>query len=410
MTLARRRIVLTLLVLATVINYADRQIIALLKPAIAHDLHWSDQDYGFLTSIFQFAAAVAYLGAGWFVDRVGLKWANPIGVASWSLATLGHTLVRSLAGFALVRVALGATESVNTPAAVKTAAVFYSDAERPMALGVLNSASNLGAIVTPLFVPALAAALGWRAAFAAVGLVGLVWAGAWMVLVAGHIDDPREARAAEPVARVGFGEALRDRRTWAVMGAKALIDQVWWFLLFWTPDLFTRVFHLRLGQLGAPLAIIYACAACGSLLGGYASGKLKASGLSLDAARKPVFLVCALLVLPVVFTPYVRSEWAAVALLSLALAAHQGFSTNVFALITDIIPRRRVGSVTSLGSLAGNLAGMSILALVGLSLAHGGGYAPFFVSAAVAYLLALGWIQLLVPRLRSPEETEADLG
>ncbi len=398
-----------MLALAGVINYADRQIIAVLKPSLEQALHWSDQDYGLLTSVFQFAAAVAYLFAGWFVDRVGLKWANPIGVASWSLATMGHTVVRTFAQFALVRVTLGATETVNTPAAVKTAAVFYDDAERPVVMGVLNASNNLGAIVTPLVVPALAVALGWRAAFVIIGALGLVWAAAWFPLVFDHLDDPAQEKAAEPARRVGYGEALRDRRSWAIMGAKALSDQVWWFLLFWTPDLLHRVFHLGLGQIGPPLAVIYGCAAAGSLAGGYASGRLMARGFSLDAARKLVMLVCALLVTPVVLVLYVKSYWAAVGLLGLTLAAHQAFSTTLFTVIADIIPSRRVGSVTSLGALCGNLSGMSILALVGVGLSHGSGYLPFFVLIAVAYLLALGWLQLLAPRLR-PAEREVAYG
>jgi ACS family hexuronate transporter-like MFS transporter len=177
-------------------------------------------------------------------------------------------------------------------------------------------------------------------------------------------------------------------------------------LLFWAPDLFHRVFHLGLSQIGLPLAVIYACAAGGSLLGGFASGRLMRMGLSLNAARKLALLVCALLVTPVVLVLFVKSLWLATALLGLALAAHQGFSTNVFALITDIIPTRRVGSVTSLGALSGNLAGMSILALVGFSLAHGGSFVPFFAFISIAYLLSLGWVQLLLPRLQPAETPE----
>ena len=406
MTPARRRILLLLLILAGVINYADRQIIAVLKPLLEQSLHWSDRDYGLLTSLFQVAAAIAYLFAGWFVDRVGLKWAFPLGVASWSVAAMAHAVVRTFAQFAVVRVALGATETVSTPAAVKTAAVFYSDAERPMALGLLNASNNIGAIVTPLVVPAIALALGWRAAFLLTGGAGLIWAAAWFPLMFGHID-PVQAAEVAPAQRVGWGEALADRRTWAIMGAKALSDQVWWFLLFWTPDLLHRVFHLGVGRIGAPLAVIYGCAAVGSLLGGYVSGALTARGFSLNAARKLVLLGCALLVTPVVFVLYVQSYWLAVALLGLALAAHQAFSTNLFTLIADIVPARRVGTVTSLGALSGNLAGSSVLALVGISLAAGVGYLPFFILIACAYLLALGWIQLLVPVLRPAERMEA---
>ena len=357
MSQGRRALLLALLVAAGVINYADRQIIAVLKPLLEHDLRWTDQDYGFLVSTFQFAAAAAYLGAGWFVDRVGLRWANPLAVGAWSLAAMAHALVRGFAQFAVARVALGASEAVNTPAAIKTVGAFWGANQRATVLGGLNAANTAGAIVTPLALPQLAAAFGWRAAFLVTGGAGVIWVAAWFALMFRRIESPVEERRAEPAARVGLRELLTDRRTWAIVGAKALSDQVWWFMLFWAPDLFHRVFHLSVVQLGGPLALVYAEAAAGSLLGGWASSRLLASGRSLDAARKGVMLACALLVTPVVFAPGLPTPWAAAALIGLALAAHQAFSTTLFTLIPDIVPPRRVGSVTSLGRSAATWPG-----------------------------------------------------
>ena len=395
----RRAVLLALLIVAGIINYVDRQIIAVLKPLLEHDLKWSDQDYGFLVSAFQFAAAAAYLGAGWFVDRVGLRWANPLAVGAWSLAATAHALVHGLVQFAAARVALGASEAINTPAAIKTVGAFWGPGQRATVLGGLNAANTVGAIATPLVLPQLALRFGWRAAFLLTGGAGLLWVAAWFALMFHRIADPVEERRAEPRPRVGVRELLTDRRTWAIVGAKALSDQVWWFVLFWAPDLFHRVFHLTLAQLGPPLALMYAAAAAGSLLGGWASSRLLAAGRGLDAARKLVMLACAVLVTPVVFAPGLPTPWAAAALIGLALAAHPGFSTTLFTLIPDITPPRRVGSVTSLGAFAGNLAGLAIVAVAGVVLAHGGSYAPFFALIACAYLLALGWLQLLAPDL-----------
>lgn len=407
-----RWVLLGLLIAAGVLNYADRQIIAVLKPLLEREWGWSDQDYGVLASIFQFSAAAAYLGAGWFVDKVGLRWGNPVAVGVWSLAAMAHTVVRSFGQFVAARVALGASEAIYTPAAVKTVAAYYPPHERAITLGALNAANNLGAIVTPLVIPWLALTFGWRAAFLVLGGLGLAWAVAWFPLAFRRFErpTPEAAARAAPAPRVSWREALSDRRTWAIMGAKAFSDQVWWFLLFWAPDLFHREFHLGLAQLGAPLAIIYACAAVGSLSGGYISDRLMDLGLSLDRARKLTLLGCALLVAPVPLIVAVHSYWLAVALLGLTLAAHQGFSTNIFALITDITPARRVGTVTSLGALSGNLAGMSVLAAAGFVLSHGGGYLPFLLLIACAYLLALGWIQLLQPRLVPADPMEASGG
>lgn len=412
-----RRFLLGLLIVASILNYADRQIIAILKPMLQEDLKWTDADYGHLAATFQFAAAVAFMFTGWFTDRVGLKIANPLAVGSWSLAAMAHGLAHTVAQFTFVRAALGATEAMGTPTGIKTIASVFDAKSRSLALGLLNAAGNIGAVVTPLFVPFLAEAVGWRNTFAIVGGAGLVWVAVWYLgranrMLDDHARAAREAKAAEaaldtadPVAavaptKVSWREVFSDRATWAVMGAKALFDQVWWFLLFWTPDLFHRVFGLSMKQFALPLASIYLIAATGSLVAGAVVNRLLARGWSVNRARKTVMLVCALLVVPVPLVLHAPNAWVAVALLGLTLAAHQGFSVNVFGIITDVVPAQRVGTATSLGALAGNLSGMAVLQLAGMLLTNGVGYLPLFLMASCAYLLALGWIQLWLPKLR----------
>jgi ACS family hexuronate transporter-like MFS transporter len=398
----RRWLLLALIIGAGVLNYADRQIIAVLKPVIELDMKWSDADYGRLASLFQFAAAIAYIFTGGIVDRVGVRWANPLGVAAWSLAAMGHGIARSTAQFALVRAALGATESMGTPSGIKAMAALFSARRRSTAIGVSNAAGNLGAIITPLLIPLIAARFGWRGAFVVVGGLGFVWVAGWLAATAG-LRANTAAQAPAPHAGRAYLDMLRRRTTWGVAGAKALSDQVWWLLLFWTPDFFHRVFGLAVGQLGAPLAVIYGCAAVGSVLGGYVSTRLIGRGVSVGRARKGVMLVCALLVTPAPLALHVHSYWSAVGLIGLLLAAHQGFSVNLFALIADVSPPERVGSVTGFSALCGNLAGMGILLLAGELLARGYGYGPLLAIAASSYLLAIGWIQLWIPRLAGPE-------
>jgi ACS family hexuronate transporter-like MFS transporter len=402
----RRRLILGLIIAGGVLNYVDRQIIAVLKPVIEQDLHWTDSDYGRLASLFQFAAAMAFLFTGRIVDRLGVKWANPVGVGAWSLAAMAHGVARSFVQFAFVRVALGATESMATPSGIKTIAALFSAEERAAAIGISNAAGNVGAIITPLFVPLIAIAYGWRSAFVIMGLVGLVWVGCWFVTLRGVKDGTVAAPAIEGGAQLG-GSILRDRRTWAIAGAKALSDQVWWLLLFWAPDFFHTVFGLGLAQLGPPLAVIYGCAALGSIIAGFASTRLVAMGLSINTVRKSALLVCALLVTPAPLALYVHNYWIAVGLISLLLAAHQGFSVNIFSLVADIVPADRVGRVTGFAALCGNLAGMTILFVAGEILTRGYGYGPLLAVAASSYLLALGWLQVLAPRLRLVSDPEA---
>ena len=390
----RRAIILTLVIIAGVLNYVDRQIIAVLKPVISADMHWTDADYGRLATLFQFAAVVAYLFTGRLVDRLGIKWANPIGVATWSLAAMSHGAARTFVQFAAARVALGATEAMGTPTGIKTIGTLFPPVQRAGAIGISNAAGNVGAIVTPLIIPAVALTVGWRTAFVVVGAIGLAWAVVWLFAARKLIPTETASSTAD-----ASGTILTDRRTWAIAGAKALSDQVWWLLLFWTPDFFHRQFGLGLAQLGPPLAVIYGCAAGGSIVAGLVSTRLIRAGVSIGAARKGAMLVCALLVTPAPFALHVHSYWAAVGLIGLMLAAHQGFSVNLFAMVADIVPAGRVGRVTGFGSLCGNLAGMGIVFAAGEMLSRGYGYAPFFYVAAASYLLGIGWIQLLLPKL-----------
>jgi MFS transporter, ACS family, hexuronate transporter len=402
-----RRLLLALLITSGILNYADRQIIAVLKPLLQEQLHWSDSDYGHLTALFQFAAAFAYLGAGWVVDRLGWRRANPLAVGTWSLAAMAHAIVQTMGQFSLARIALGATESLGTPTAIKTIAALFAASERSFALGAMNAAGNVGAIITPLFVPVLALTFGWKAAFLITGGLGLVWVAAWQLAVRPRrahparaptplLAEPERDRAEE--APVRWSAVLSDRRTWAIAGGKVLSDQVWWFLLFWMPDFFHRQFNLDMRTFAAPLAVVYTAAALGSLAGGLVSGRLIAAGMPIMRARQSTMLVCAVLVTPVPLALWVENYWVAVALLSLALAAHQGFSVNLFALTTDVTPASRVGTVISVAALFGNLSGMAVLQAAGWFLQGGFGYGPLFGLAAVAYLLALGWIRILLPK------------
>lgn len=192
---------------------------------------------------------------------------------------------------------------------------------------------------------------------------------------------------------------LRDRRQWALVAAKVFSDEVWWFLLFFTPDLFHQRFGLSQGQLGRPVALVYLMAALGSLSGGWLPSRLLKSGFAVDRARKSSMLVYAVLILPVPLLLWTHSAWAGAGMLGLALFAHQGFSTNVFGMSADMFPSRMVGTAIGLAAFAGNLSGMAMIEAAGWSLDRGYGYAPLLVVCGLSYLLALLLVQLLVPRI-----------
>lgn len=409
MTLSpRRRIILFALVLtATILNLVDRQIIAVLKPTIAADLGWTDDDYGTLAAWFQGSAAVALLFTGWIVDRLGVKWANPIGVIAWSIAAIGHGWARTMGQFIVARATLGATEAMGTPAAIKTIALIFPPEKRSFGFGMSNAIGSIGAIVTPLIIPVVALWWGWRAAFVVGGGLGLLWGVAWLIATRGvtFADQDAGKTAGGPLA--GIGAVLVHRRTWAIAIAKILSDATWWLLLFWMPDFFHRMFGLEGLDLGPPLAVAYGCGALGAFLAGTIATRLIARGHAVNAVRKGSLLVAALLVLPVPLALGVTQYWTAVALLGLTIAAHQAFSTNLFALIADVSPAAQVGRVTSFGAFCGNLGGMAIVKVAGLLLTAGYGYMPLFLFAASSYLLAVIVIQLLIPHIERPDEPAA---
>lgn len=397
---ARQRNLLFLLALtATILNLVDRQIISVLKPQIAADLGWDDNDYGTLAAWFQGAAAVALLFTGWIVDRVGVRWANPLAVGLWSLAAMTHAVARTFVQFVLCRVALGATEAMGTPAAIKTVAAIFSPERRSAGYGLLNAVGSVGAIVTPLVIPVIAALWGWHAAFLIGGGLGLVWVLLWLWAVRGIRFEGDHDRPGERPATKRGPSVLTERRTWAIALAKFLSDATWWLMLFWMPDFFHRSFGLEGVALGPPLAIAYACAALGALAAGAVTTRLLARGMPLERVRKGALFVAALFALPLPFAELAHDYWLAVALLGIVMAAHQAFSSSLFTLIADVSPAEKVGRVTSFGAFAGNVGGMVIVKLAGLILVAGLGYLPLFLFAGVSYLLAATAIHVMLPRL-----------
>lgn len=396
-----RSLLIALIFVGTALNYVDRQVLALLKPTLEAEFNWSDQDFAHLGSVFSLAAAGALIFVGWFVDRFGVRFAYGWAVAVWSLAGMAHAFAASVQQFVVARAVLAVAESVNTPAAVKASAQYLPLSQRSLGLGLVNTAPNIGAILTPLIIPPFALAFGWQAAFLVTGALGFIWLGFWIFGTKRLVPAVTPTKPRAPVA---WGELLRDRRTWAVAGAKALTDMVWWFMLFWTPDLFSRVFHLSQAQIGGPIALIYTMAALGAFSCGLLLPVLLRRGWSLNRARKSSMLFYACLILPIPFALHAGSAWGAAALIGLALFAHQGFSTNIFGLTADTVPLARVATVMAVGAVAGNLTGMGIIEFAGWSLTNGHGYAPMFAIAASAYLLATLWVHLMIPVVVPSEE------
>jgi len=309
----------------------------------------------------------------------------------------------------VARFALGLGEGGNFPAAIKTVAEWFPKKERALATGIFNAGTNIGAIVAPLTVPWIAIHYGWRWAFVMTGLLGFIWVLFWLSLYHRPQEHPRiskeelahiQSDPADPPARMGWLRVLPHRQTWAFAVGKFLTDPIWWFYLFWIPSFLRDKHGLDLSTIGPPVIAIYLIADVGSVGGGFLSSLMIRRGWSVNKGRKTAMLICALCVVPIVFTPMVSSLWGAVALIGLAAAAHQGWSANLFTLASDMFPRTAVGSVVGFGGMAGAVGGMLIAEVTGRVLQLTGSYKPIFLIAGSAYLTALLVIQLLVPIVR----------
>jgi ACS family hexuronate transporter-like MFS transporter len=433
-----RWLICALLFFAAAINYIDRQVIGILKPTLQEQFHFDEQDYAAIVFTFQAAYAIGLLLSGRIMDRIGVRRGFALAVVVWSIGAVMHGaadwlpwlriptlsidppavvfLGGATAGLALSRLVLGLGEAGNFPASIKAVAEWFPKKERALATGIFNSGTNIGALVTPLVVPWITLAYGWQWAFVITGVLGFGWVIWWFVSYRDPDTHPGvnaaelaiiQSDPVEKTAAIPWSRLLPHRQTWAFAAGKFLTDPIWWLYLFWVPDFLKRNHGLDLKTMGLPLVVIYLVADVGSIGGGWLSSHLIKRGWSTNAARKTAMLVCALAVVPMLAAAQVKSLWMAVALVSIAAAAHQGWSANLFTLVSDMFPKRAVGSVVGIGGMAGSVGGMLIALVVGAILQKTGSYVPIFVMAASAYLVALVIIQLLVPQL-VPADLDTD--
>ena len=403
-----RWVICGLLFLGVTKNYMDRQVLGVLKGPLLLQFGWNDIDYGNLVFAFQTAYALGMIFVGRLIDRLGTRIGYAVAMVFWSLASMGHAAAYSLSSFMLARVALGFGEAGVFPASIKCVAEWFPRKERALATGIFNAGTNIGAILTPLFVPWIAIHLGWRWAFLLTGALGFAWLILWLVLYRRPEEHPQctsaerqyiQSEPAEPAVKISWTRLLSHRQTWAFAAGKFMTDPIWWFYLFWIPDYLQRQHGLHLAQIGLPIVVIYVISDLGSIAGGWVSSALIRRGFSVNGARKWAMLLCALGVVPIAWVSRISGLWPATLLIGLAAAAHQGFAANLFTLPSDLFPPRAVASVVGIGGMAGAAGGMLIAEIVGHLLQWTGSYViPFFIASS-AYLVALLLIHALSPRL-----------
>jgi ACS family hexuronate transporter-like MFS transporter len=400
-----------LIFVATVINYIDRQVFSILAPELQRAIGWSELDYGRIVIAFQLSYAVAMAISGRVLDRIGTKIGLGVSVLAWSVVEVAHAAARTAFGFGAARFCLGLTEASMFPAAVKTVAEWFPAKERALATGIFNSGVALGTVLASLIVPYLAAWYGWQAAFVITGIAGLIWVPLWWWLYADRATHPRltdhdrtlvvDDAPVTAGSKVKWIQLLGYRQTWAYALTKFLGDPIWWFYLFWLPKFLAERFDIRGTAVAPYLMTVYIAADLGCLLAGWVSSSFVARGWSVNAARKTTMAMLASVMIPSVLTaPRLDSPWAAMALIALACGCHQGWSTVVFTVASDLFPSRAAASVTGFGGFIAGMASIGAAEVTGRILQlDPGNYTPMFIAAALLYPTALAVLHVFSPRM-----------
>lgn len=407
--------ILALVFMATTINYFDRSIIGVMAPTLQKLFDWSNKDYAAIMVSFKIAYGIGLLFMGGIIDRYGTKIGYTISIVIWSVFGMLHAVIRpafGLIGFITARFGLGIGESGNFPAAIKTVAEWFPKKDRAFATGIFDASTSVGAIMAPFIVGAVVTVEGdnWQIPFLFTGVLSALWVILWLRTYKKPEEHPKLSKAElayinsdsaeENIEKIPWVKLLPKRETWA-FSLTTLTDGVWWFYLFWGAKFLADQFGVDIQNIGLPFLIIFVMADAGSLLGGFASGSLIKRGWSINKARKITMLVCAIIILPVSIVPIITSKWLAVFLIGLAAAGHQSWSINGYTLVPDVFPKKAIASVIGIGKMIG--VAVAIIADIALGAvldtANNSGYFWAFVIAGSSYLIILGFVHLLMPRM-----------
>ncbi len=407
--------ILALVFMATTINYFDRSIIGVMAPTLQKLFEWSNKDYAAIMVSFKIAYGIGLIFMGGLIDRLGTKAGYTISIVIWSLFGILHAVIRpafGLIGFIAARFGLGLGESGNFPAAIKTVAEWFPKKDRAFATGIFDASTSVGAILAPFIVGAIVTVDGknWQVPFLFTGILSGIWVFLWLKTYKKPEEHPKLSKAEldyinsdsaeENTERIPWIKMLPKKETWA-FSLTTITDGVWWFYLFWGAKFLAEQFDLDISNIGLPFLVIFLMADAGSLLGGLGSGALIKKGWSVNKARKITLLVCAVIILPVMFVPVITNKWLAVFLIGLGAAGHQSWSINSYTLVPDVFPKKAVASVIGIGKMVG--VAVAVLADIALGsvldTANNSGYFWAFVIAGSSYLVILGFVHMLMPKM-----------
>ena len=401
-----RWLVVSLVALATVINYIDRSALAIMWPGIAEDLGLDKSDYANIITVFMISYAIGQSLFGKIFDAIGTRLGFLLSIVVWSVSIALHAVATSVTSFAIFRAMLGLGEAGNWPGATKANAEWFPIKERALAQGIFNSGASLGSIIAPPLIAFLYAFLGWQATFIVVGSLGIIWIIPWMIIYKSAPDahpwittqereyiltgqqcstEQHEAKEYVPTT----GQLLRHRQAWGVIAARFFIDPIWWLFVAWLPLYLNEKFGFDVKQIGAFAWLPYVGAAIGALFGGWFSGHLMHRGWSVNKARRSTIVLGCMVMLPaLLLTSLAATPWMAMGLIALILFGFQTAIGNVQTLPSDYFSGKTVGT---LAGISGTSAVLSVIITIQLvpMMTQGGDYTPFFILGATLVPLAL---------------------
>jgi ACS family hexuronate transporter-like MFS transporter len=414
--------IITLVALATVINYIDRSALAIMWPDINRDIGLGKDQYAMIMTMFMIAYAISQTLSGKLYDWIGTRLGFVISIVIWSLSAALHAVARGAASFSLFRFLLGLGEAGNWPGATKSNAEWFPIRERAFAQGIFNAGASVGSIISPPLVAALYLLMGWKLTFVIIGTLGLLWIIPWLYLNRAMprqhpwlTEEEKEyiltgqksqeaGTPASPERALGWGELLRYRQSWSVIVSRFLLDPIWWLFVIWLPIYLNDRFQFDIKQIGLSAWVPYVGAAAGSLFGGWLSGHLIHKGWNTNRARKWTIILGGLFMLPcLILTAFAGTPTAAILLIAVILFGFQISINNIQTLPSDFFSGKTVGSLAGLGGTSAALGTIIVTNLV--PILSRAGYAPVFLVGALLVPLSIAAVLILGGHIRRVDLT-----
>ncbi len=398
-----------LIFLATLINFLNRLIVAVLGPVITAQLGLTNSQFASLTTVFLVAYTLSQALSGKLYDRIGTKRGFAISIVVWSLASMAHAFARGLNGLLCFRFMLGLGEAGNWPGAAKVIAEWFPVRQRALGMGIFNSGTSIGSVIAPPLIIWMQIRFGWQATFVVMGAVGFVWLALWLRfyeaperhpnISAAELELIKKDRAIQALP-IPWSMLLRHRQAWAIVLARFCADPVWWLYITWLPLYLYNVRHFSLQQIGSSAWAPFVAADAGSLTGGWLSGHLIARGWSVNRARKTVLIGGMLCMCSGIFAASAQNAVSALALIAVVLFGFQAWINNVQTLPSDYFPDTAIGSVTGLGGMGAGIGSILLIQTTGLVVDRFHSYTPILIGAGLLPIAATAILFVLAGPIR----------